>query len=277
MSTKPKSIIDLGEDVEDITFDLPLKIDTVDLELPFDEPEIQSAPQTKNIDVSKIQNCPRCGKPLVRAIAINGNLSTSFLECPSCGTLVNTFKPTYYQTAYLKAPQRYKMGAGGFGTGKSRANIEDVIKHLLLIPNARVCVAARSYPALKGTFVKEFYSMFPAKLVKRKNDQDHELTLTNGSELLFRSFDDESKFKSMNLTMALMIEASDLVLAAFEMMQSRIRNTAAMIPEVDPMGNPIMIWNPGKKAYEIKYAFNAIHISLETNPDSGKPPHPAGV
>ena len=34
---------------------------------------------------------------------------------------------------------------------KSRTNIEDVMKHLIVIPNTRVCVVARTYPALEAT------------------------------------------------------------------------------------------------------------------------------
>ena len=154
-------------------------------------------------------------------------------------------------------------------SGKSRSDVEDVIKHVLLIPGARVCVAARTYPALEGTFVKEFYSMFPNKLVRRKNDQKHEISLTNGSEILFRSFDDETKLKSMNLTMAVIVEASDVEFGAFTMLQSRIRNTAAMLPELTPDGNPVMEYDASQHIYRPKHRVDARHINLETNPDSG--------
>lgn len=289
MGDKPRSIIDVDisvDNAKDITFEItqPNTIKLPELktvpvettqtftqfELPGVEAPLDSRPTRGSIlRLESIRNCPRCSKPLVPAKAINGSESNTFLECPECGTLINTFKPTYYQAVFLRRRERYKMSAGGYGTGKSRANIEDVIKHLLLVPGSRVCVAARTYPALESTFVKEFYSMFPLKLVRRKNDQKHELTLTNGSELLFRSFDDETKLKSMNLTMAVIVEASDVQFAAFTMMQSRIRNTAAMIPEYDSNGNVIMQWDASQKSYKPKYRIDARHINLETNPDSG--------
>jgi len=152
-------------------------------------------------------------------------------------------------------------------SGKSRSNIEDVIKHLLLIPNARVVVAARTYPALDSTFIKEFYSMFPEKLVRRKNEQKKEITLTNNSELIFRSFDDPTKLKSMNVTKAVIVEASDVPYSGFTMLQSRLRNTAAMIPEFDMRGNPVKHYDNGE--WKTKYAYDARSINLETNPDSG--------
>lgn len=229
------------------------------------------------LQLESIQNCPRCAKPLTYAKAINGNPSTSFLECPECGTLINQFKPTRYQAMFLRRRERYKMTAGGMGSGKSRSNIEDVIKHVLLITNARVCVTGRTYPALESTFIKEFYSIFPEKLVRSKNDQKHEVRLTNGSEIIFRSFDDPTKLKSMNLTMAVIVESSDVPQSGFDMLQTRIRNTAAMIPETDAQGKPIMEWDSNKREYQIKYRIDARHINLETNPDSGEPPHPARV
>lgn len=154
-------------------------------------------------------------------------------------------------------------------SGKSRTNIEDVMKHLIVIPNARVCVVARTYPALEATFVKEFYAMFPAKLVRSKNDQKHEVYLTNGSQLIFRSFDDPTKLKSMNLTMAVIIEGSDCPYSGFTMLQSRIRNTAALIPEYDLNGNVVTYWDERTQQTRIKYRVDARRINIETNPDSG--------
>ena len=261
----PKSILDEQHLVDKDTgevFDITKSVSI--------KPEASLAEETpQHINVSHIQHCPRCNKPLVAAKAVNGSESGTFKECPECGTLVNTFKPTAYQAMFLRRRERYKMTAGGYGSGKSRANIEDVIKHIMLIPGARVAVTARTYPALEATFVKEFYSIFPMKLIRRKNDQKHELQLTNGSEILFRSFDDETKLKSINLTMAVIVESSDVNFAAFTMLQSRIRNTNAMIPETDSNGQPVMQWDPNQQIFKPKYRIDARHINLETNPDSG--------
>jgi hypothetical protein len=53
------------------------------------------------------------------------------------------------------------------------------------------------------------------------------------------------------------------------MLQSRIRNTAAMIPEVNADGQPQMQWDPNQQVYKPKYRVDTRHINLETNPDSG--------
>ena len=190
--------------------------------------------------------------------------------------LLRRFKvtPTTEQPFYgftLDGDQLYIDG-GTFtvqhNSGKSRVDIEDLTKHVLLIPGARVCVTARTYPAMESTFVKDFYAIFPNKLVKRKNDQKHELTLTNGSEIIFRSFDDPTKLKSLNLTMAIIVEASDVPHDGFTMLQTRLRNSNAMIPETHPDGTVVTYWDDRSQVYKVKYRVDARHINLETNPAS---------
>jgi len=224
-----------------------------------------------DVDLSHIDRltmCPRCRKPLVAALSINGGESECFKECPACGTLVNTFKPLPHQADFFKHPARFKLAAGGFGSGKSTTDIQYVIKHLLLITQARVCVAARTYPALEPTFLEEFKNNFPMKLLKGKNEQKHEFYITNGSVLLLRSFDDPTKLKSMNLTLAVIVEASDVPESGFDMFKSRIRNSAAMIPYYDNLGHPVMEFDSSINAYKIKYRVDARHILMETNPAS---------
>lgn len=234
---------------------------------PYEKP-IDIGPVKKVTHLDRLTECPRCNKPLVPALALSGVESTFFKECPDCGTLVNTFKPLPHQADFMKHPARFKMAAGGYGSGKSIVDIQYVIKHLLLIPKARVCVCGRTYPALESTFCEEFFSIIPDKLIKRKNDQKREYVLTNGSVLLIRSFDDPTKLKSMNLTLVVIVEASDVPKSGFDMMQSRIRNTAALIPEYDIEGNPVTYWDDKSKTEKIKYRIDARHILLETNPAS---------
>lgn len=218
--------------------------------------------------IDKLTVCPRCRKPLVWSKAMSGTESTFFKECPSCGVLVNTFKPLPHQAEFMSHPAKYKMTAGGYGSGKSAIDIQYVLKHLFLIPKARVCVCGRSYPAIESTFLEEFKNILPDKLLKSKNEQKKEYTFTNGGVLLIRSFDDPTKLKSMNLTLVVIIEASDVPESGFEMMKSRLRNTSALIPEYDVNGEPVMYYDPASKTEKIKYRVDARHILMETNPAS---------
>ena len=238
-------------------------------------PEIKIAVDTSQpldaVDLSHIDRltvCPRCRKPLVGSKSMSGTESTFFRECPACGTLINTFKPLPHQAEFMSHPAKYKMTAGGYGSGKSAIDIQYVLKHIFLIPKARVCVCGRSYPAIESTFLEEFKNIFPEKLLKSKNDQKKEYVFTNGAVMLIRSFDDPTKLKSMNLTLVVIIEASDVPESGFEMMKSRLRNTSALIPEYDSNGEPVMYYDPKTKTNKIKYRVDARHILMETNPAS---------
>ena len=189
---------------------------------------------------------------------------TSTLDVTKCQSAYHLLGLVDKDSLYVEA-ENYSII---HNSGKSRTNIEDVMKHLIVIPNARVCVVARTYPALEAT-CERVYAMFPAKLVRSKNDQKHEVYLTNGSQLIFRSFDDPTKLKSMNLTMAVIIEGSDCPHSGFTMLQSRIRNTAALIPEYDLNGNVVTYWDERTQKNRIKYRVDARRINIETNPDSG--------
>lgn len=275
---KPRSIIDvdfeldeefvsLGEEEEESTDFVPLTKLTQfpDVPLPSFTVDTEDAP----LRLDSLAHCPRCSKPLVPAVNLHDTESTSFKECPACGTLIDSYKPTAYQASFHRRRERFRMAAGAFGTGKSRTNIQDVIKHLLLIPGARVGVFGRSYPAIEGTFQKDFGDIFPKKLLRSKNEKKHEWVFTNGSTLLIRSFDDPTKLKSLNLSMVVIIEASDVPYSGYKMTQSRLRSKAALIPEYDSNGEVVKEWNPRTESYQVKYLYDARRFNLETNPDSG--------
>lgn len=242
---------------------------TIDLQIqhPNDAPiNVISKPVNKQIKLDG--RCPKCHQALHKALSMSGSESTFWMECTNCGALVNTYRPLPHQAEFLSTSARYKMTAGGYGTGKTTTDIEDVIKHLMIIPMARVCIAARTYPALESTFVKDFFATFPDKLIVKRNDQKHEYKLSNGSEFMFRSFDDPTKLKSLNLTMVVIVEASDVPYEGFTMMQTRIRNTKAMIPFYNQDGTPVTYIDAKTGDTKIKYRVDARHINLETNPAS---------
>ena len=88
-----------------------IDVDILDFS-PYERP-VQVGPVRKVTNLDKLTECPRCGKPLVPALALSGVESTFFKECPDCGTLVNSFKPLPHQADFMRHPARFKMAAGG--------------------------------------------------------------------------------------------------------------------------------------------------------------------
>jgi hypothetical protein len=250
-----------GEKKEDPLRSLPMLMDLSE-PAPWEYPD-------KPVALDTLKTCPRCSSRLSPAIAINGAESGSFNECTSCGTLVNTFRPIKYQAEVAARAERYIMLAGGFGSGKSRINIEKIISHLILIANARVVVTAKTYPAIEATFVKDFFALMPKRLLRKKNEMKHEWVFTNGSELLLRSFDDPVKLRGINATMFVLLEASNIPYEGFELSQNRIRNTAALLPLFNKHGDPVFKYDEKSRSMRPVYAHDARKILIETNPDAG--------
>lgn len=72
----------------------------------------------------------------------------------------------------------------------------------------------------------------------------------------------------MNLTLAVIVEASDVPESGFDMFKSRIRNASAMIPYYDVDGRPVMRYDEATRSEKVVYKYDARHILLETNPAS---------
>ena len=108
-------------------------------------------------------------------------------------------------------------------------------------PRGRGLVGAHTYPQLEQTAKKQILEMLPAELIVKYNQQDNIITLTNGYEILFRSFDNEQKLRSLNLCHVYMEEANGTEYSIFTQLQTRLRHHATddhrIIMSTNPDGN----------------------------------------
>lgn len=224
------------------------------------------------IDIDKLR-CPTCGAPVVRSLAMNMGMSESWVQCSKsdCPTYINTFIPMPHQTAVMKDSSRYILNAGGYGTGKTRGDIEDQMKSSFITPNGRSLLGAPTMPQLNSTLRNDLESVMPLDFIKKVNLQQNTFELINNHEYLYRSFDDPNKLKSLNLTRATIVEASDSPYGAFEQLKTRLRNRHATVQRVEN----------GKKVFrEVRDNYGGVRmipvldadwrkIILETNPGPG--------
>lgn len=75
---------------------------------------------------------------------------------------------------------------GAFGNGKSAAIVIRLLMVMKDYPGCRALLARGSEKDLKMTTMKDFFDWCPDEWIKSYNKTDKELTLTNGSVLLFR-------------------------------------------------------------------------------------------
>lgn len=227
----------------------------------------QARPQYRR-DFSR---CPRCGQNTRPATAMNGGPSENFLECtdPHCNTYINTYIPQEHQEAVHRDPHRIIGNFGAYGTGKTTTSRHEIIKHLLITPNANCLIGANVVSQYEQTLKRELENDLPQAFVKAYSAQKQFFDLTNNARVMYRPFDDEDKLRSYNLTMWVGVEASEIRPGAFHQLKTRLRNTAATTFLRDPdTGEPVMEYDArGVGIPQVEHDWR--RGIAESNPDSG--------
>ena len=186
----------------------------------------------------KWERCPRCGAPTQRTIAYSGAFSEFWLECTSCNTYINTYTPQPHQQAVHQDNHRFIGNFGGYGSGKTLTSREEILKHVFLTPNANVLIGANVASQYEQTIKRELENDIPAGFVADYSAQKSYMDLINGARIMYRPFDDPDKLRSYNLTMFVMVEASEIKPDAFFQLKTRLRSMNATVPQLDGEGYP---------------------------------------
>lgn len=134
-----------------------------------------------------------------------------------------------------------KVTDQGYGSAKTSTCGAEFISLAIGTPNGRGLVGAQTYPQLDQTCKKQVIDMLPKELIAYFNESKGVMILTNGYEILFRSFDDEQKLRSLNLCHAWIEEANGTSLEVFSQLQTRLRHHATnnhkILMSTNPDGN----------------------------------------
>lgn len=216
----------------------------------------------------KFDKCPRCGSKLVPAIAINGGESTNWLTCSRCNTYVNTWIPMEHQDAMLCDAHTFTGSFGGYGTGKTTADMEAVYKHIFITPNANVLIGANVMSQYEQTIKRDMEADLPKAFIKSISTQKQQWDFINGARIMWRPLDDVDKVRSYNLTMFLILEGSEVTPEAWVQLKTRLRNMAASKQAVDENGEPkFELDDRGLPVPVIEAEWRKGIV--ESNPDSG--------
>ena len=219
--------------------------------------------------------CPTCSNPLQRSETISGNPSEFWFECTKCNTLINSYKPQEHQMETHLDPHLYIMNAGAYGSGKTLTSRQEVYRHLLITPKANVLIGAKTSAQYAQTIKRDIENDFPKALIKKVNVQYSYIDLINGARLMFRPFDDPDKLRSLNLTMFVIVEASETTAETFQQLKTRLRNEHAFTDTHD-WRKGIIETNPGAGWIRSDVLLNADEIyvhgdTTETYAKSLKP------
>ena len=218
--------------------------------------------------MKNFSRCPRCGSLTKKCIAINGGESEFWLECTRCNTYINTYIPQPHQFSVHEDAHTYVGNFGGYGTGKTLTSREELYKHVFITPNANVLIGANVSSQYEQTIKRDIEADLPKAFVKYVSTQKSYIDLINGARIMFRPLDDVDKLRSYNLTMFIIVEASEVDPEAFTQLKTRLRNLNAAVPEIDEDGEIVYTeLDNGLKVPKIKADW--LKGIIESNPDSG--------
>lgn len=190
--------------------------------------------------------------------------------CDECHAIAMCYEPLPHQAAFHADPHKYKMFAGGYGSGKTTTGCMETIDHILETPGGRTLIGAETLPQLEQTAMEEFFKVFPAELIVHYNKQKNYLDTANGHRVIFRPLDDEQKARSLNLTFWWIEEANGVDYAYFVQLQTRLRNNATPFQRGIMTTNPDMNWVKTEVLLKAHKIYNS-EYHYEQNPDDINP------
>lgn len=136
------------------------------------------------------------------------------------------------QRKFLEIPHNYSLDVavyqGGYGSGKTFAGSLLGILLALKFAGIRGLVGAQTYTLVRDTTLKSYFEhldemRFVEDVDYKWSSTEQKLTFRNGSEILFRHFDEPDKLKSLNLGFVEIEEMSDIPYDTFKVLLARMR------------------------------------------------------
>lgn len=129
------------------------------------------------------------------------------------------------QERFWNSKKKFVLMSGGFGSGKSLMLTLKAIDLSLRYPNNYILMGRRTYPELRDTLLKEFFTICPDVLIQDYLKAEGRVIFPNKSEIIFRHLDTiaESEIRSLNLGAAFIDQAEDIAKPVFEGLRGRLR------------------------------------------------------
>ena len=136
------------------------------------------------------------------------------------------------QKEFIEVPHDYSLDVavyqGGFGSGKTFAGSLLGILLALKFPKIKGLVGAQTFPLVRDTTLSTYFEHlammnFVENFDYKYSKSEQKLLFKNGSQILFRHFDEPNKLKSLNLGFAQIEEMSDVPETTFKMILGRLR------------------------------------------------------
>jgi PBSX family phage terminase large subunit len=140
--------------------------------------------------------------------------------------IVLDYIPPTPQELFHAAPQPYKLFGGAVGGGKSYCLCYEVLLLSLEYPGNRIMMCRYHLADFKNSTLKTLLKIIPHPIIKSHNQQDHVISLLNGSEIMYMGLSEENakqKIGSIELGAFGIDEAQEITKDSFLFLKSRIR------------------------------------------------------
>lgn len=162
--------------------------------------------------------------------------------------------PLPTQEKFHNCYAKYRLLAGGFGSGKTTSLAIEILKEIFSYDKNYGVLGRKDLGELKSTTLKELLDLCPEKLIVNHNKADHVIKFINGSELFYMNLDDArsavEKIKSLNLGFVAIDQLEEISEAVFYAFQGRLRRQESsrnFFATCNPAGHD-WLWTKWKNA-----------------------------
>lgn len=143
------------------------------------------------------------------------------------------FKKNY--EALMDKKVRFVINQGGSRSSKTYSLCQLLIVYAIQTPKQRISVVRKSFPALAGSVMKDFFEVLDTLNIydrKSHNKSNSTYTFPNGSVIEFFSVDDSQKLRGRKRTILFVNEANEL--DGEEFLQLNMRTTGKIFIDFNP-------------------------------------------
>jgi phage terminase large subunit len=127
------------------------------------------------------------------------------------------------QYDFVFSPAHYSFYVGGRGAGKTWSGALRAIFSTQELPGSLGLVGAPTHPMLRDAAQRMFFDLCPPALIRRHIKTEQRTVMRNGSEILWRSLDQEQRTRGINLAWFWLDEAPFCGYEAWKLLKAALR------------------------------------------------------